>query len=74
MSEIATDARLKDLGEILYVDLPDEGKAVRQGEPFYSMESEKDLAHLMRYDSYKKFVIALESWKPRITEIATSHE
>lgn len=112
-----TDVRLKELGEILYLDLPDEGKTVHQGESFFSMESlksthdfsspvggmvlevndaiqetpgilnddpfnegwlvriemesEKDLAHLMRFDSYKKFVISPGSWQPRVAEIAT---
>lgn len=34
-----TDFRLHQLGEILFLDLPEEGKLVRQGEPFFSLES-----------------------------------
>jgi len=34
-----TDFRLHQLGEVLYLNLPEEGKLVRQGEAFFSFES-----------------------------------
>ncbi|MES2802627.1 MAG: glycine cleavage system protein GcvH [Bdellovibrionota bacterium] len=36
-----TDFRLYELGEVLFLDLPEEGKLVRQGEDFFSIESAK---------------------------------
>lgn len=36
-----TDFRLQQLGEVLFLDLPEEGKLVRQGEVFFSIESAK---------------------------------
>jgi len=36
-----TDFRLNQLGEILFLDLPEAGKLVRQGEVFFSIESVK---------------------------------
>lgn len=36
-----TDFRLDELGEILFLDLPEEGKLVHQGEDFFSIESAK---------------------------------
>jgi glycine cleavage system H protein len=38
-----TDFRLNQLGEVLFLDLPDEGKLVRQGEAFFSIESVKQI-------------------------------
>lgn len=36
-----TDFRLHELGEVLFLDLPEEGKLVHQGEDFFSIESAK---------------------------------
>ena len=36
-----TEFRLDQIGEVLFLDLPDEGKVVRQGESFLSIESVK---------------------------------
>lgn len=36
-----TDFRLYQLGEVLFLDLPEDGKLVRQGEAFFSIESVK---------------------------------
>lgn len=38
-----TDFRLHQLGEVLFLDLPDEGKLVRQGDTFFSIESVKKI-------------------------------
>ena len=38
-----TDYCLYHLGEALYLDLPEEGKIVRQGESFFSIESAKHI-------------------------------
>jgi len=34
-----TDLCLHKLGEVLFLDLPEEGRFIRQGEPFFSIES-----------------------------------
>jgi glycine cleavage system H protein len=41
-----TDLRLQELGEVLFLDLPEEGKLVRQGEVFFSIESAKHIHDL----------------------------
>lgn len=38
-----TDFRLNQLGEVLYLDLPEEGKLVTQGEAFFAIESAKQI-------------------------------
>ncbi|MGZ5279809.1 MAG: glycine cleavage system protein GcvH [Pseudobdellovibrionaceae bacterium] len=42
-----TDFRLDQLGEVLFLDLPEEGKLVRQGEAFFSVESVKQIHDLI---------------------------
>ena len=41
-----TDFAQEQLGEVVYVDLPDTGSAVRQGEPFGVVESVKAVSDL----------------------------
>ena len=38
-----TDFRLNQMGEVLYLDLPEEGKNVTHGEDFFSLESVKEI-------------------------------
>jgi len=42
-----TDFRLYQLGEVLFLDLPEEGKLVRQGEVFFSVESVNQIHDLI---------------------------
>jgi glycine cleavage system H protein len=41
-----TDHAQREMGEILFVDLPEEGSPVEKGDPFGSLESSKTVAEL----------------------------